>query len=102
MKNILAILFVGLFMNLSQASVELMSYEEVDTSVEVLSLDSIEAMMSEKTNACYAYTYCSNGRLIQCQTWGQGCTFYSQQGVYVACTGRNQWGQWVNTQARCF
>ncbi|WP_127718352.1 hypothetical protein [Halobacteriovorax sp. HLS] len=76
--------------------------QEIDHSVETLSVSQMDALKSQKNAGCYAYTRCWNGRMIQCQTYGNGCTFYSQPGQYVQCTGYNSWGQWVNTYATCY
>ena len=76
--------------------------QEIDHSVEMISSAELNDLKANKNSSCYAYTVCGNGRMIQCQTYGYGCTFYSQQGQYVQCTGYNQWRQWVNTYATCY
>lgn len=76
--------------------------QEIDHSVETLSSEEINILKSNKVNTCYAYTQCWGGRMIQCQTYGSGCSFYAQQGQYVQCSGYNNWGQWVNTHATCY
>jgi hypothetical protein len=77
------------------------AHEEIDHSVESISLEKVQELKSNKRNNCYAYTRCWGGRVIQCQTYGPGCTFFVQPGQYVECNGYNMFGQWVNTYAYC-
>ncbi|OUR94807.1 hypothetical protein A9Q84_17000 [Halobacteriovorax marinus] len=75
--------------------------QEIDHSVESISLEEVQVLKDNKRNNCYAYTQCWGGRRIQCQTYGDGCTFFVQQGQYVECNGYNRYGQWVNANAYC-
>jgi hypothetical protein len=51
---------------------------------------------------CYAWTTCWNGATIACQTYGQGCTWWTNPGYSVQCTGFDYWGRWVNVFYRCY
>lgn len=103
MKNLLFVLIFSIFSTSLFAQLPDYSIsQEIDHSKERLSSNEIETLMSNKYANCNASTQCFNGRFIQCRTYGQGCTFYVRPGQYVQCTGYNQWGQWVNTVARCY
>ena len=51
---------------------------------------------------CYAYTSCSNGGTISCQTYGAACTWNTRIYQSVSCTGYNGFGNWVNFYFTCY
>lgn len=102
MKKLLLIA-TALFLTFSTTATE-RNYsfsQEVNYNIEKISSSELKTMKENKINNCHAYTQCWGGRVIQCQTYGQGCTFYVQQGQFVECSGYNNYGQWVNTYAYC-
>ena len=76
--------------------------EIVDYNVDAISLEQVDAMMSQKALSCVGATYCVDGRLLRCETFGSNCTYFVQPAVAVRCTGYNLWGQWVDLVGRCF
>jgi len=76
--------------------------ERVLYSVEPISLEQIDVFIDQKNMSCVGATYCLDGRLLRCETYGENCTFYVQPAVAVRCTGYNTWGQWVDLVGRCF
>ena len=76
--------------------------ERIDLSVEAISLELVDQMMEQKALSCVAATYCADGRLLRCETFGEACTYFVQPAVAIRCTGYNLWGQWVDLVGRCF
>ncbi len=102
MKKVLVLISMMLLsLTVTASDSNFPSFQEIDHSVESISLEKVKELKNNKMNNCYAYTQCWGGRMIQCQTYGAGCTFYVQQGQYVECNGYNMYGQWVNTYAYC-
>jgi hypothetical protein len=52
--------------------------------------------------SCSAWTTCWNGVTIGCQTFGYNCTWWTNPGYSVQCTGLDYWGRWVNLYYRCY
>lgn len=54
-----------------------------------------------KAASCYAYTRCYWGGTVSCQTYGDACTWYTNPGQNVSCTGLDALGRWVNLFFSC-
>ncbi|PIP90336.1 MAG: hypothetical protein COW01_02705 [Bdellovibrionales bacterium CG12_big_fil_rev_8_21_14_0_65_38_15] len=76
--------------------------ETVYSSVEAISLEQVDQLIEQKALSCVGATYCIDGRLLRCETYGVNCTYFVQPAVAVRCTGYNVWGQWVDLIGRCF
>lgn len=102
MKKILLLSVMFLSFTTTIQAEDFPTGQEIDHSVESISLEKVKELKNNKANNCYAYTRCWNGRVIQCQTYGPNCTFYTQPGQYVECRGYNMYGQWVSNYAYCY
>ncbi|MBI3556579.1 MAG: hypothetical protein HY074_09975 [Deltaproteobacteria bacterium] len=69
----------------------------------VLAMLSSTATTAPKAEAaaCYAYTACAWGGTISCQTYGDGCTFFTVPYRTVTCRGFDVYGRWVNLFFHC-
>ncbi len=76
--------------------------EVVDDNVESIFLEQVDTLMNQKALSCVGATYCFDGRLLRCETYGANCTYFVQPATAVRCTGYNVWGQWVDLVGRCF
>ncbi|MBC7385845.1 MAG: hypothetical protein H7301_06755 [Cryobacterium sp.] len=60
----------------------------------------------EQYPVCTSVTACyspyGGHYVIQCQTFGQGCQFWTVPGYSVQCTGFDYYGRWVNLAYRCY
>lgn len=70
-------------------------------SKDLVLAEDVHFQSEDKNAVCYGTTRCANGFVATCETYGQGCTwFVTNNGV--ACTGFNQYGQWVRVFGRCW
>jgi hypothetical protein len=73
------------------------------TSVALLSVNAVHA--EESQVSCSAVTTCVSPfrapYSIACQTYGQGCQWWTIPGVSVQCTGFDVYGRWANFVFRC-
>ncbi len=95
------IIFLILLFTINLASASNLE-ETVHSSVEAISLEQVDQLIEQKNMSCVAATYCVDGRLLRCETYGANCTYFVQPAVAVRCTGFNIWGQWVDLVGRCF
>lgn len=63
-----------------------------------------EEIQLAQVNSCYAHATCWNrfgSYQVSCYSYGNGCSWYSQNGVGVQCTGYDNWGRWTSWWVRC-
>jgi len=70
----------------------------VHTATETVVASPDEAI--PETAVCRAFTNCG-GYYVSCITYGAGCTYFVQPGLFVECTGYDAYGRYVEFHFDC-